>query len=363
MRNGINVALISPRRYGKTSLLLRASERVAAGRPAGAVVEVNVLLCKDIATLAARLVAATYGVKGGAWHRARRGVPEFVHRFRIVPSVAYGPAGEPTFSFAPGLAPADADRLIGDVYALLEEEAKRRPAVLILDEFQAITRLGTHLPALLKGLADEHPSVSLVLAGSKRHLMEEMLFDQEAPLFKMAERIDLPALPADEMAAFLAKRAGSVGKLMDPEVAGEIVRLVGPVPNDIQRLAYEAFEVAARRIDRSAVELALERIVTHESQGFMDTVARCTPGQYRVLVALASGHRGSVMTSGFARTVGLAGSSSVVRVIDALTTEEAVVERSVEEESDEGVQIKRGFAVADPFFAEWLCRTEGIGRT
>ena len=59
--------------------------------------------------------------------------------------------GRPRFTFAPGLAPSDADQVISDVYGQLAVEAEARPAALVLDEFQAITRHGAHLPFLLKG--------------------------------------------------------------------------------------------------------------------------------------------------------------------------------------------------------------------
>ncbi|MHB1553337.1 MAG: hypothetical protein ACYCSX_06170 [Acidimicrobiales bacterium] len=56
---GANVVIASPRRYGKTSLLGRAEEELAAADPPAAVVGTNVLLCRDVDTLAGRLAAAT----------------------------------------------------------------------------------------------------------------------------------------------------------------------------------------------------------------------------------------------------------------------------------------------------------------
>lgn len=104
--------------------------------------------------------------------------------------------------------------MIEDVYALLDDERGRRPAALVLDEFQAITRHGTHLPDLLKGLADEHPKVALVVAGSQQHLMEEVVSSRQAPLCGIAERLALGPIPYEEMVAFLETSAEAAGKPM-----------------------------------------------------------------------------------------------------------------------------------------------------
>ena len=113
----------------------------------------------------------------------------------------------------------------------------KRPGDIGLD-------LGSHLPALLKSLADAYPKVSLVLAGSKKHLMEQLVATEDAPLYGMAEHFALDTLPEEVMTKFVLRRAKAGGKTMAPEAARHLVDLAGPVPNDIQHLAYEAFDAA-----------------------------------------------------------------------------------------------------------------------
>jgi hypothetical protein len=48
MRDGINVVLTSPRRYGKTSLLSKATDDLLA--EGAAMISVNVLACRDLPT-------------------------------------------------------------------------------------------------------------------------------------------------------------------------------------------------------------------------------------------------------------------------------------------------------------------------
>ena len=212
MEDGINVVVTAPRRYGKTSLLDRGAEEVIGA--GGSVVRANLLRTPSLDALAARLTTEAYHLPGGAWRRAAQAIPEFLSRLRLRPSVTLDDAGHPVFWFAGGLRPADATRLLEDVYSLLADMAEQHPAVLMLDEFQAIADLDASLPGILKSLADEHPGVSLVMAGSKQHLMDALVLSSGAPLFRMAERIALGPIEEDVMVAFLRDRAAAGRKAM-----------------------------------------------------------------------------------------------------------------------------------------------------
>lgn len=342
MRDGINVVLISPRRYGKTSLLRAAGARLRRGRPPAAVVEVNLLRASSPARFAGLLTTALYTMPGARWARARQAVPEFLRRLRVTPSVTFDPAGNPRFGFDAAFGPTEAGSVLSDAYHLLAEEAPKRSAVLVLDEFQAAARLDERLPDVLKGLADAYPRVSLVLAGSKRHLMEQLVVEQEAPLYGLAQRMALGPIPEGQMTAYLLERAAAGGKPLSEEAAGYLLELAGPVPNDIQHLAYDAFEAAGERVDTAAVDAGMAAAVAHDASLYADALGRLSIGQARVLAAVAGDPPAEPYSAAFSRTVGLANASSVRKALGPLLEEDVVVER--------GGRL----VVADPFFGAWL---------
>jgi hypothetical protein len=122
----------------------------------------------------------------------------------------------------------------------------------MLDEFQAAIDLSSRLPELLKALSDEHPRVSLVLAGSRRHLMESLVLSPGAPLYNMAERLALGPIEDSVMSAFLQARASSGGKPMDAAIAAAIGELAGPIPHDIQRLCQKCRRFSSRDLSLAA---------------------------------------------------------------------------------------------------------------
>lgn len=340
IRNHINVVLVSPRRYGKSSLLARAEEDLRSHKPA--IIHVDLLRCKDLSSLAGVMVSQLFHVQGARWARVRQALPEFLRRLRVKPAVVLGDDGKPRFDFGPSLAARDADQVIADVYELLAELAPSRPTALVLDEFQAVVQHGEHLPNLLKALSDQYPAVSLVMAGSSRHMMERLVLSEQAPLFGMAQRIGLGPLPEGEMVDFVLERCRSAHKRIERAAAELIVELAKPVPNDIQRLAYEAYD-AADVIDVEAVGEAFRNGVDHEASIYGDRYEDRAPGQRRVLVELAKTGGTEMPTSAaFAASVGLSTGASARKAMLALAEDDLVIER-------DGTWV-----VSDPFFAGWL---------
>jgi hypothetical protein len=129
---------------------------------------------------------------------------------------------------------------------------------------------------------------------------------------------------------------------MNEVVARRIVELAGPVPNDIQRLAYESYDAALDRIDDLAVSTGLERAVAHEAATYAERYERLSPGQRRVVAAIADDPPSEPYGAEFVARSALANASSVRTSIQALEGDETVVRRNGR------------YVVADPFFAAWL---------
>jgi len=206
-----------------------------------------------------------------------------------------------------------------------------------------VTDLDPHLPSLLKALADEHPGVSLVLAGSRHHLMEALVFDKGAPLYNMCQTIALGPIPEADWVPFLSARARAGRRPLAGEaVARRILELAGPVSFDIQQLAFEAFLRATSSIDSAAVAAGMAQLIDHEASTYAERFEALSPGQRRVLVALAGDPVVTAGSQAFASAVGLADPTSVRKTLTALAQAEHLVRRP------------EGWRVDDPFFAAWI---------
>src|SRR3954462_10279431 len=272
MRSGIHTFVLSPRRYGKTSLLLEALRR--ARRGGGRCGYANLLFCTtedEVASVVLTAVAREVLRPAG---RAKRGVEDVVRHLRVTPSVSFGADGGVSFSFDPSARPASWLDVLVDAVSLLEDAATpRHPAALVLDEFQQVAAIGPRgLGGTFKALADQTRHASLVFAGSHLSVMERLTREQGAPLYGMGETFSLDVVPEADMVDHLVVRAAAGGKRMDDDVARLVYERAGAVPNDVQWLAHAAFEAAAtaKTITADHVGAGMSAIVTRQAGVFAE---------------------------------------------------------------------------------------------
>lgn len=345
MEAGIHVFVLSPRRYGKTSLIRRAAERVesAGGRTAYA----NLLLATNEVELAAAILqAAVRGVLGPGG-RARHSLETVLRQLRVNPTVSVGPDGSIGLSLDPSVAAGRWLDVVADALAVLRHAAERRPAVLVLDEFQVVATIGrTGVGGAFKALADEASGVSIVFAGSHLAVMEQLTKGSGAPLHGMGELLVLDVVPEEPMVAYLRRRARTAGKRLGVPIARHVYRLADAVPNYVQQLALATLEAAGAEdpVTGAHVEAGLRRVVERQASSFAQQFEALgsAPAQQRIVKELARRPTASVYAKSFLDAVGVANANAVTTALHALDAREMVVRKD------------RVWDVADPFLRRWL---------
>jgi uncharacterized protein (DUF1778 family) len=345
MRNGINVLLLSPRRYGKSSLTLRAVETLQ--REKGRAARADLARCgasrKEFADVLATAVFrdALGGVRG-LTRELQRKLAHVRGSVRLEAGVS--PEGRANFavSLAPYTTETDWRQEISAVLRVLCEGARNRPIALVIDEFQKVESIDPGLPWFFKAITDELPALSLVFAGSRRTFMKQLTEGANAPFKDIGETLNLGLIAEHAMTAFLRKRAGEAGKEMQVTAAARIFGLARGVPDFVQQLAYHSFECAGSVIDTAAVGAGIERLMEHQAASFAEILDRRPVNQQRLLKALAYEPERQPFSAAFLRRSGVAGAASVSKALKPL-------------EDDELIELSpEGWRIFNPFFALWL---------
>jgi len=241
LREGRNGVVKSPRRYGKTSLLTLAITTVRE-RDRGRVGMVSLAGALDVRGVANKLATEVFRGPMGGIRGTTVAFGEMVRSVRFGLSLAMDHDGKPKVNFELARESEEWPEVISDVIKLLAKVADgKRPVGLVIDEFQRAQELDESLPWLFKDLIDNLPGVSLVFAGSRRHLMEQI---SQGALQRIGTQMSLPPIPLEIMGAFLSDRAAAGGKEMPAAVAETIYDLTEGIPNDVQQLAFWSFEAA-----------------------------------------------------------------------------------------------------------------------
>ena len=292
MLNGQNLILIAPRRYGKSSLLNRAVDDVRAS--GGRTGKVSLIRCSTHKDVAEELMR---GVVHGpmSWLGGRvEDLLQHLRRIRVTPEFTF----DPNTGLVRGVRIANLEStvswrdLIGDVVRALGSIGDGdHPASFVLDEFQKVLEIDPDLPDVFKGLVDDLPQVSLVFAGSRRHLMERMANDPDhGALYNVGAKHYLAKVPERDFVAYLVRRAAEAGAELSASTAARIYQIAAGVPNDVQLLAFFAFEQSGGgRIDDRAFDRALVSAVGDQQDEFELAFGRLATSQQQLLKLIAEG--------------------------------------------------------------------------
>ena len=349
LAEGQKVFLISPRRYGKSSLIRGVMKALAAQRIL--TVEVTVAASSSyvgfLESYARALLSAETPATG-----LRRWAAELLTGMRPELRFDAQPSGPSRLSvtFPAVRSSRDVARLAAEVFALPARiaEARRQRLAIALDEFQTIASFdGGNVEHALRAAVQEQRAVGYVFAGSEPSLMERMLTPRR-PFYKAGPVVRLGKIDERLFAEFIEMKFTRSGIKPEDGLGGAIVELAENVPYDVQRLAHETWDdVRAAGRKTASLEdlhLTLGRLLDQQHTVFEEAWQRLTLAQRAVLRAIVLENGRELLSAGVRQRHRLAAASSVQTALAALVKQDIAMK-------DQGRYI-----VNDSLYREWLAR-------
>lgn len=349
LRDGQKVFLISPRRYGKSSLVRQALH--SAARTGALAVEVTVSSYSSYVAFLEGYARALISVESRL-DRARGWLRELLDEVRPevrMESDASG-RGQIAVSFPSVRSDRDISRLAQEVFAMPGRIAgsRGRRMAIALDEFQAIGAFnGGSVEHALRAAVQHQREVGYVFSGSEPALMERML-GRSRPFYKAGPVMRLQKIPADRFAQFIDAKFRATGIKPAEGLAESIVDLAGNLPYDVQRLAHEVWDdvkaTGRRAVDHDDLHSTLKRLLGEHETLFEGTWQRLTLAQRGALRAAVLEDGRELLSGDVRARYRLSGTSTVQASLTALMREDILAK-------DGG-----RYAVVDSLFREWVAR-------
>ena len=344
---GQKIFLISPRRYGKSSLVRQALR--AAERGGALTVEVTVSSYSSYVAFLEGYAQAVLGVETRV-EKARAWLRDMLGGVRPEVRIEAGEQGtrQLALSFPSARTGKDVSRLAQEVFALPGRiaEARRRKLAIALDEFQAIASFnGGSVEHALRAAVQHQRQVGYVFSGSEPSLMERML-GRSRPFYKAGPVMRLQKIPADRFAEFIEDRFRATRLRPAPGLGSAMVELAGNLPYDVQRLAHEVWDDAqgGRAVGLDDLHESLKRLLGEHEAIFEATWQHLTLAQ-RAALRGAVLEEGRELLSADVRTrYRLGGASTVQASLSALVREDILAR--------EGSR----YVVVDSLLREWVAR-------
>jgi len=343
------VFLISPRRYGKSSLVRQALG--ALSKQSVITLEVTVSAFSSYVAFLEGYTRALASLDSRS-ERARSWIRDFFRGVKPELRVEAGASGGGlTVSFPSVRTQRDAARLAEEVFALPARIAARLECTLAiaLDEFQAIASYnGGSVEQALRAAVQQQRRVGYVFSGSEPSLMEQMIGPRR-PFYKAGPVMRLGRIPPDVFSAFIEEKFRKSGFNPEEGFGAAIIDLSGNLPYDVQRLAHETWDDVSSRRKRGVgledLHATLHRLLAEQDTIFEAVWQRLTLAQRAALRAVVLERGAGVLSADVRERHRLGGASSVQKALEALQREDIVTRE------DDGT-----YAVVDSLMREWVAR-------
>lgn len=341
-RHGVNTVLISPRRWGKTSLVQKVCRQAESDTLK--IVYIDIFSCRsdrDFYDTFASAVLKQTSSKVDEWL-------EHIKLFlsRISPKISMGVDPMTDFSVSLELNPKSSD--IDEILQLPEKIAHKKGCniVVCIDEFQQIAefRDSKTFQKRLRTVWQLQKSVSYCLFGSKKHLMNELFEKRSLPFYKFGDAIYLQKIGTEKWVDYICGRFEATGKHISKDLAVKICQMVDNHSSYVQQLAWLVWIHTDKTATDSDFNAACQDIIDQNTPLFERQTENLTTYQMNFLRAVIDGVDSEFTAQEVLQKYQLGSSANVSVIKRALVNKELV---EIE---------KRKAVITDPVLAIWLKR-------
>lgn len=343
-RGLVNTVLISPRRWGKSSLVAKASEIYAQESDKNIVVHIDLFNCRTVdkfyETFAKELISATNTAFEEIVSSSLKYLSRFAPNFQ-----ASDPAGSFELSF--GIDIRDKKMSFDEILDLPQTIAreKGKHIIVCIDEFQTIKDYDDSFAfqCSLRAHWQKHQDVAYCLFGSKRNMMIDLFADSQNPFYKFGDLIFLQKIASEDWVKFIIERFEETGKYISEEVAFKIAQMVECHPYYVQQLSQLSWFRTHLECTEDIVKEAFSSLCAQLSLVFSHIIDGLTPSQIGFLQAVADGVSSFTSQAVLAK-YRLGSSANVKNIKQAL-------------EKKELIDIQPGrIEIQDPVLKFWMLR-------
>ena len=325
-----NSILISPRRWGKSSLVAKAAGVAMRKNKQLKFCFIDLYDVRNEAgfykIFAEEIIKSTQP----KWEERVKNVGKIFKQW--IPKVSFNPQIDSEFSL--GFDWEEIKKQPGEILNLAENIAKEKniKIVICIDEFQNISSFENPLAFQKKARANwqKHSHVSYVLYGSKRHMLLNVFTSYSMPFYKFGDLIFLEKIENKEWKRFIAKRFKDTGKKITPALAGILASRVQNHPYYVQQLAQKCWFRSNPVCDEKIIIDAHESLMSQLGMLFQTITDSLKTTQVNFLKAVLEG-KTKFTSKKVIDSYKLGTSANIKRIKEALVNKEIIeiIENSV----------------------------------
>jgi len=326
-----HLILSSPRRYGKTSLVLKAVSNL--NRP---VLYCDLQLITSELDLAEQLLRKIYRLY------PFEKIKKLIKTFRIIPTIAINPlTNDVNVQFNPAGTNSETLEDVLNLFQKISDDHKS--LIVIFDEFQEIRKIKAGLERTMRAILQHHDRVNYVFLGSQEAMIRDIFENNRSPFYHFGKRMRLSKIPISEFRVFLENHFGAI--LKHPEaISKEILDITQAHPYYTQQLAFYVWERAVLTTDEHVkVQSAIDQILMVHNLDYDRIWGSLNRTDMQLLIGLACSDK-LPLSEEFSRLFKTGSTSTTYSAIYRLISKGYLD------------QTNKGYKIEDPFFKQWIIK-------
>jgi len=289
-KNLTNTIIISPRRWGKTSLVQKTSEIISKREKTIIVCQIDIFNCRTQEQFYNAYANAILKATLTTWEKVINGAKKYLGRF--APNISFSDNGQ-TYEISFGINFKDKTFSFDEILNLPQKIAEdlNKQVVVCIDEFQNIHNYEDALgfQQKLRSHWQLHNRVCYCLYGSKRHMLLSIFADYSMPFYKFGDILFLEKIKREDWIKFISERFQSTGKMISPELCGQIADTMKNHPYYTQQLSQQVWLRTEKECNQDVFDTALQALVDQLSLLFTNIIDSLTSKQIGFLYAIVAG--------------------------------------------------------------------------
>jgi len=340
-QSGTNTVLISPRRWGKSSLVFHAAQQFRQKNKKIRFIFLDLFKARTEEQFYEMLAKETIRVFSNRMEDIVSTSRTLLGRF--LPKVSFNPA--PGLEFELTMDWEEIAKDPDDIIEMPEKLARQKncKVVVCIDEFQNIAFFNNHvdLQKKLRAVWQTHQQSSYCLYGSKKNMMINVFSNYSMPFYKFGDIIFLQKIKQEEWHQYIFERFQQSKKLIEPSAIEKISLLTKNHPHYVQQLAQLAWLRTRQECDEIIVKQAFEGLIDQLSMLFQSQLDNLSTSQINFLKAIVD-KREQISASQTISKYRLGSSANIQQIKKALIKKEMIDVN------------KAGVELLDPVFEHWL---------
>lgn len=342
--NGYSFWMYSPRRFGKSSLILKAFDELNENNITTIYFDMYKLETLDSF---AREYSALLAKELFDWKIGIKKLTQKIGKYfqNLYPKISFDSYGNPSVSLEIKKIEDHTD--IETILNIPDKIAEKSDIKICIafDEFQEIQRIKPFLINWMRSLFQFQKKVSYIFLGSKQSLMEYIFTDINSPFYEFGFKMPIYPISNSDLTSYIKNRFRKTKLKINNNTISDILKRSRSHPHFTQYFAAVIWELILEGFDEKDPDfntLWMKRIIDSQSFIFQNIYDQFNLNQRKTLIAISNLKDEKLFSGEYRKRFDLSETSSLTSTINSLIKKNLIQ------------KVNGSYEIINPVFEEWV---------